>query len=262
MNYITDELSVVKEIIEQNIYKHGYAASFSCLAKYFRSIGLTKSDTSKKIYEVFEENSVVIDEPYYIKLLNDVVQYVYDNNLELVNVKSVSITKDEWKSICDIENEDLQKLAYVMLVDVKLHSLVKNRDITWFNGRLYDAYKLAGLLSKHRTVIERGKFAHDLVKNGMIFPYKKEDSVSLKVNYKNDESEVLFEIYDFRNILYYFKKQKGYNVLMCGECGKVFKKPKEKGNNTKYCSDKCSEEAKKRHARDRKRKSREKNVQK
>lgn len=262
MNYITNELSIAKEIIEHNVYRHGYAASFSCLSKYFRSIGFSKTDTSKKIHEVFTRNSVIIDEPYFIKMLNDIIDYVYDNNKNIVNVQSVPITKMEWETILSLENEDLERLAYVMLVDVKLHSLVKERDISWFNGSLYDAYKFAGLSGKYKTVIDRGKFAHELVCIGMITPYKKETSVSLRVNYKNDDSDILFEIRDFNNIMYYFKKQKGYNVSLCGECGKTFKKKKSDGNNTKYCSEKCKQNAKRRKSRDRKRKSREKSVQK
>lgn len=261
MKIVTNEIEVVREIFEDNVFSHGYGITMLCLAKHYKGIGMSKDESLKSIVNLFEERDVVFEKQHLKKMLRDIVDSVFNNDRNLINVESVSITVDEWCAIKSIGDESLERLLFVLLVYVKTNMVVKEKENLWFNGSELELFKEAKVNSRFLKKADRCMAIYNLTKTGLIEMAKSYRRMAFKVNFVNNDSDTLFEVDDFENIIYFYRKYSGEPIKKCSNCKKIYKINKKNANSrSKYCSETCRDASRKRQNREKTKRWKEKNI--
>ena len=261
MKYVMNEIEVTRQIIEDDFFEYGYGVSVSCLSKYYKDNGLNIEETRNEILSLFKSRGVEFEKPYLFRMLNDITESVYKFDKHLCKVDSIPISKKEWDTIRALDDKDLEKLAFVLLVNVKAYGLLRGKENIWYNDTRTSLFQEAKLNNKYSNLQKQVSLLRKLGDFGMIDKSYSARNFAIKINYIHyDDNDIVFEVKDFDNIIYSYRKQSGEHIEICKECRKIFKKSKEQGKGkAAYCSNRCKEKAIKRQTRDRMKKMRQKN---
>lgn len=162
---------------------------------------------------------------------------------------SVSIYKDEWNKICKLKTTDLMRFAFIVLVAYKIYKSKYNKN-----------YLIArkSYLRKESSNDKNTDIYNEFKNSGYIKELKSEyeGSVKIELNYVDENSEILINIINFKNIITYFNElYKGWKYKECVECGKRIR-IKSSNNRKKYCTV-CATIVNKRKQKERNKKQKE-----
>lgn len=228
---------------------------------------------NEKVYlDEYLKSNKFLDNPYYIVGLYIRYQYFY-NNLKPKQIKQVAydflesrypqfsynksywddfidisirkakkyplrelngirITQMELNTISNIKNKILERLAFTLLCLAKYSIAVNPKSNGWVN---FDAKIIYSLAHINCTVAERYQKLSKLYDMGLLELPKKNDNLSVRVTYINDNSDAALFIDDFRELGFEYLKYKGENYIRCGECGKLIRN--NKNGTRRYCLD-------------------------
>lgn len=156
----------------------------------------------------------------------------YDS-FELLNIKSISITKEEWNNILKLNSDILERISFIMLIYQKINIIKNPKSNGWINNCISDIFREAKV---GYTGDEQKKFLYNLYENEYILMKNTCDSSSIKINYINVDSEEFIHIDNFENVIsYYYEYKNGEVWKECGVCRKRFKL-KTKNSPQKYCN--------------------------
>ena len=211
--------------------------TLSILAKYYYyCLGYRKKkitelliDFMEKAYPRYSCNKAMWDENIE-KIAKNVGKYT------LYEIDGVWITKAELKTIENIKNKVLERLAFTLLCLAKLANIKNPNNTGWVNNDAKEIFTLARISCSVSNRYERLGELHQL--SLLEFP-KRIDNLSCRVTYINDDSEKVLFISDFRELGYEYLKYKGENIIRCRECGSLFR---PKHGNEHYCSN-CKSES-------------------
>ena len=203
------------------------------LAKYYFS----KNYDKKEIINLLNDYMKLTEEDYSEdKLLGRIKGLVTSvgkyNNFNLVDIEQVIITENEWNKIIELDNKQLEKLAFILLVYQKINE-IKNPDSDgWINQNITDIFRESSL----RAYGEDQKLMlHTLYKKGYIKLKLICDSNGIKLTYNNSNSDSKIIINNFVNVIsYYYEYRNNEKWKECSECGKRFK-IKSNTKIPKYC---------------------------
>ena len=248
MKLLLNEQIYIDKMLNENKFSLNFGKSFYLLSKYFNEQGYSKGETFSYLVGLCSERNIDIQIENRYELLKSVVDTAYQYNKPVVKIESIPISKSEWEVINSLKDEIEMKIAYVLLVNVKAKAYTAGKQIEWFNGSPDDLLKEAGL---RIGLKDKMKVFHSLYKKGILIDSERLDTFALKCLFVNyDDRRVEFNVYDFENIMTDYNLKTG-SLIVCGECGTIFKKPKGKGKGkVSYCSDKCKNEARKRQKRE------------
>ncbi len=153
----------------------------------------------------------------------------------LCECKGVWITENELKSIADMQNKVLERLAFTLLCLAKFRNYRNPNNNNWVNYSNGEIYKLACI---NTTAFDKDLKFNQLRELGLIEYAKKVDNLNIRVLYIDDESEKKLFVSDFRQLGYEWRLYKGEKYIRCADCGVLVK---QKSNCNKYCSD-CANE--------------------
>lgn len=168
-------------------------------------------------------------------------KFTWDSNIEriaanagkytLYEIDGVWITQSELDVIAKINNKVLERLMFTYLCLAKLANIKNPQNNGWVNESDKEIFKMAHITcSLQDRDIKVGK----LRKAGLLELPKRNDNLSCRVTFLDNDSEKVMLISDFRELGYEYLKYKGENYIRCGECGVLTKGNK---NGTKrYCS--------------------------
>lgn len=162
--------------------------------------------------------------------------------VEITDIKSIGITKDELGKIKELNDIKLEKIAFVMLIYAKISNIMINKEDGWINISYSMICKEARI---YLNSIEKLKLFNKLYEKEYIEQRKKNDKTNIKVNYINNNSDIEIVIEDFNNVIDYYILWGNKDMIRCINCGKPTKK---KNNKTIYCT-KCAKEIKKEKTR-------------
>lgn len=124
-----------------------------------------------------------------------------------------------------------------MLCYAKLYNTLSNTNNGWVNTEIKEIYKVARVTVKYRN--DKFLYLNDLENTGLISFSNKNDNLNMKVNFIDNDNEVVLKIKDFRELGYEYQNYIGDgNFIRCSECGQLVRK---KGKRDKYCL-KCKKE--------------------
>ena len=149
----------------------------------------------------------------------------------LFEIDGIWITRAELDTIEGIHNKVLERLAFTMLCLAKLGNARNSKNNGWVNYTAKDIYSMARISC---SVIDRYEKLSQLNQLSLLEFPKKNDNLSSRVTYVNDDSEKVLFIYDFRELGYEYLKYKGENFIRCRECDILVRN--NKCGDKKYCS--------------------------
>lgn len=117
-----------------------------------------------------------------------------------------------------------------MLCLAKLGNARNCKNNGWVSYTAKEIYSMARISC---SVIERYEKLSQLNSLSLLEFPKKNDNLSSRVTYIDDESEKVLFISDFRELGYEYLKYKGENFIRCHECGTLIRN--NKAGTKKYC---------------------------
>ena len=148
----------------------------------------------------------------------------------LFEIDGIWITRAELNTIEGIHNKVLERLAFTMLCLAKLGNARNCKNNSWVNYTVKDIYSMARISC---SVIDRYEKLSQLNQLALLEFPKKNDNLSSRVTYVDDDSEKVLLISDFRELGYEYLKYKGETFIRCHECGILIRN--NKAGTKKYC---------------------------
>jgi len=151
----------------------------------------------------------------------------------LVQVNFVCITKHELETIQEIKSKPMQRIAFTLLCLAKFYDSVNEKNNDWVNSKVNDIFNVAHVqISKDKKPL----MLNDLRKLGLIEYSAKVDNVNVNVQFVDNESEVILQIYDFRDLGYEYAFYCGERFIRCEDCDKLVR-VKNKDHITCRCNE-------------------------
>lgn len=152
----------------------------------------------------------------------------------LCKCTGVWITAGELKTITEIHDKVLERLAFTLLCLAKFSNFRNPNNNNWVNYTNGEIYSIACI---NTTAFEKDIKLNTLKELGLIEYAKKVNSLNIQVLYIEEDSEKKLFISDFRKLGYEWRLYKGEKYIRCAACGILAKNTNGK---RKYCKD-CAE---------------------
>jgi hypothetical protein len=218
--------------------------TIAVLIKYYYNKGMDKVQIREEIDLFMKKNYTDFNAASWQKTLDNMVKTYAKDKYKLIDIDSVNITKGELDTIRTVNNVKLEKLLFVYMVYAKVLNKINDKNNNWVN-------KDTNLMFKTMKLTETGKqqklIVKDLCDKGYLQVPVKVNGTSLRVNFINEQSEIVYVLKDFDNIDLAYAQLIGENIGSCEKCGALIK---QTTSNKKYCSE-CSKEVDREKARDR-----------
>ena len=242
---ILKETDILKNALNGEMEKKPMS-TLRILAKYYFNNGDTKEEVEDKLNKYMKVNYKSYSPSKWKDLLNQLVKSVEKyKNYKMIDVDKVNITENEWFSIIALNNKQLEKLAFILLVYCKINKIKNPTCDNKINNTFSDIFRECGF----RVTNETKLLFNELYKLNYISIGLSCNSTSIKINYiEENENNIKFTIDNFENVITYYEEYKnGKKYIECECCKKrIISKTKPK----KYCL-KCAKEINRNKTKDR-----------
>lgn len=209
--------------------------TLTILAKYYYYyFGYRKKKITKLLIDFMSK--------YYPRY--DCNKATWDDNIEkiagstgkypLFEIDGIWIMDKELEAISNIHNKVLERLAFTLLCIAKLNNVKNPNNNGWVNTDAKEIFSLARISC---SVDERYSKLNMLNQLSLLEFPKKNDNLSVRVTYINNDGKNALFVSDFRELGYEYLKYKGENFIKCRECGILIRN--NKAGTKKYCAE-CS----------------------
>lgn len=265
MKRLANERKYVEDMIANktlNVNRPGKDINSLIKYLYEQNPKITKQELIETVNKFLLE--IVQDEKAVKRWQVSIREYVdtfmsYANNFKgLSHVEKVYITRSELEKIKELENERLEYVAFALLVYLKVQNEITGRHDNVHCPSGEEHVKMIKKITGLKITITKTALAINELQNLGYTENGIGGAVSCKLNYVDNEDEVVIEIRDFdiESIgLYYTWYICGGRLIYCSECGKLVYITNSKDLRTKYCSS-CQNEKQLEWVRDSKRKKR------
>ena len=146
--------------------------------------------------------------------------YIIEDVPEISSLVSTYLTKAEMETIDALSGVALRKLAFTVLCLAKLGNLRNIKNDGWVNVSSKDVFELANINCRS---VEREVKIGTLYKKGLLeFPLRN-DNLSYRVTYINNNSEEVLFVDDLRELGYWYMNYHHGGYTKCRECGVLMK---------------------------------------
>lgn len=231
---ILKETEILKEALNGIIDKKPMS-TLRVLTKYYLGNGITKEEIEVELDTYMKEYYKGYKPSKWKDLINQLVKSVSNyNSYAMCDVDSIYVTENEWFSIISLNNKQLEKLAFILLVYCKINK-IKNPDCdNKINQKLSDLLTEAGLQRTDESKLLLNK----LYNLGFISIGLSCNSTSIKLNYIEDDGKIKIIIDNFINVVSYYDEYKNNKKYIACECCKK-RIISGKTKPIKYCN-KCA----------------------
>lgn len=241
---ILNEREYVDNVLKnKNVNTSKTYTFLSMYARYlYHEKGLRKARIIKELNNFMDENY-----PHYNPMdWSDSLEKYADKakKYPLCECKGVWITENELKTINEIHDKVLERLAFTLLCLAKFRNFRNSKNNNWINYSNGEVYSLACI---NTPAFEKDIKLNKLKELGLIEYAKKIDNLNIQVLYIDDDSKKILFVYDFRKLGYEWRLYKGEKYIRCADCGILVKNTNGK---RKYCKD-CAKNIDKENARKR-----------
>lgn len=231
---ILNELDILNNILENDYMDNKKPLScLRILCKYYFKKGLNKEEILKKLDKYMSKNYNGYNEDNWYGKLKGLIKTVQKyNNFEIINVNEISITEYEWNKILELNDKQLERVAFILLVYQKINQIKNPNSNGWINQTLTDIFSESIIRANN---IEKGRILHKLYSLKYIEQKNTCDATELKLKHTYNSSNVKININNFNNVIsYYYEYRNNERWKECNVCGKRFKM-----NNNDYSSMYC-----------------------
>ena len=214
MKIIPNEKKYAEQILETKQLSSKPSTEISVLIKYFYHLGLSPEEVMDKMMEFMEE-ATGNSKAWKMKLKRD-IKSKQDSKLNVV--EQIHITQTELDAIGMLKNESLERLAFGLLVLLKIDNEAKGRNGEWIV--LKNSSELFKDIKVNRNSVERELMIGTLEELGYVFNSVRSGKCAMKINYIDFEGEPAMTITSFEDFIVDYCAHKGVKVINCKECGK------------------------------------------
>lgn len=233
MKKIVNEKKFVEETLKNKTVSSKPSDTIRLLAKHYFHLGFAKDAVLSKVEQFISENVHGYKPMEWNKRIKDGVTRVSNQkDYILSDVDQVTITKRELEVITSLDNLELEKLAFVLAVHAKVQNAMKHKESNWVNSDPKDIASDAML--KSRSDVQQGKMRYELKCRGLIEAPR---GNSVKINYIDEQSEVVIIITDFESYIDKYLRWKG--VIKSKKCAgeSCVEYVEVVSNRQKYCAE-------------------------
>lgn len=224
---IFDEKQRVEDLLKNSFKSKTALLDFILLGKYLIAEGFSGNDLKNELIKILSDKQELIPASYLPTIIPKIIRVATNNPLQ--EKKTVYITEMELKEI-EKFSDKAQRIAFVYLVCYKFYG--KEFAIKPIETKKFA--KLTNLRNNQLYMLE-----NELFNSGFLSEKETRTDLFYIVNLpKNDSSDVLMEISDYRDFILNYEKYKGENIINCKRCGKLIKR---NSNAQIYCKD-CKKE--------------------
>lgn len=227
------EILLLRDRIDKLNFKEIYA-----LCKYWRYKGKDKSQCRQDIFNYLNSKLDKFNEVVYYEKIEKVLNTVYkikEENLKFAKVESIIFYESEMSYIQEeIKSKSARRIFFIMLYHAKLKQQMYNlEDVVWLNDEIRRYCRLAKVNEK---IEKKMSYISELVDSEIISMSNSITDVSYKIDLsifnKNNIAITIEDIKNEKELILYYTKWIGSNMIKCKECGILVKKL---GNNHKHC---------------------------
>lgn len=229
-NIILKEKEYAEKILESKVLNKKPTFDLRILAKYYcHEKKLTPNKIYLELVDVMENKYNNFALAKWQSTLLDLAKNA--KKYPLINIEYITVTENELLTIKEIESKPMKRLAFTLLCLAKYRNSINPKNDDWVGHKFKDIFKMANVNATKR---EQGGYIHDMKALGLIKMTKMVDNLSINVCYiDKEESKVVLQIRDFRNLGYEYLLYSGENFIRCKECGVLVRQNKQ--NNRTYC---------------------------
>jgi hypothetical protein len=257
LDIILNEKKIVDEALKNKVIDENPIKTLRVLIKHYYLQGMTdKNILKEQLLYFMSENYYGYKRSKWEKSVENIVSKFlssirkYGIQVELTNIESVKITKAELERIKEISNleafeeldsltkKNLEKICFIMLIYAKLSNIQLRSKESWISKSCSSILKEAKVNLKGD---EKKRIFYYLYSQKYISQSNSTEKTSMKINYidVDEESEVVINIDNFENVIYYYMNYRGESWKRCEgviEGKKCIKWVKVTNNKVKYCS--------------------------
>lgn len=223
------------------------------LIRHYFSLGYDKNEVYNLLNEYLKKYKSNYAQELEYKSLNRFIGNIYKGGrFNLVNIKNISITKNEWSAISSIKDEKTARVAFMLLIHIKIENKKRLNPSNHIVLNLGYILKEASLRSGNNDNIDLFANLVDLelitIKRMGENRRKGMSLVEIKfIDYENKDVIKNIEAFD-KVITYFYELYKGWKYRVCEVCGTRYKVP-QRDRSSKYCPT-CKKDIQKKHQRE------------
>lgn len=242
MNVVLNERIYAEGLLAENSLTTKPIEALTIIARYYLWVGHPK----KEIARLLEEHLIRSDPKANIVKWRPIINRISkaSDRYPLVQLESIPVTEAEIDSCQKVSGVQRQRLAFTMLCFAKFYNSVNPQNNGWVNKTDREVFSAANVLEKVRT---QSLLVSDLWDAGLIEFSKKVDNVNSRVTFICDDSPVVLNVTDFRNLGNQYMMYMGHPYIECQSCGAVVRRV---GKRKRFCRA-CAEENHRAQARGR-----------
>lgn len=219
---ILNEKEYAEECLKNRIINNKPFATLLILAKYYyHCFGYKKKKITQLLTEYMDKYCPCYSDDRL--RWDDTIEKIAANvkKFTLFEIDGIWITKLELETIKNINNKVLERLAFTMLCIAKLNNIKNPQNNGWVNTSVKEIFDIAKIPCSIANRYAKLNMLNQI--NLLEFP-KKNDNLSSRVTFINNESEKVLFISDFRELGYEYLKYMGdIHYTRCRECRRLFK---------------------------------------
>lgn len=231
MQIILNELEYAEQCLKSNNIDQNPYFTISLLAKYYyHHMGYRKKRIAELLTEFMKTRSTVYSasKSYWDEKIEKIASNA--GKYPLVEIDGVWITKAELDKIAELKNKMVERLAFTLLCLAKFLNTKNANNNNWVSLPLKDIFALARTSGSMVDKLMRMSVLYD--KEYIEMPLRN-DNLSFRVTYIDEDSEKVLFVSDFRELGYEYLKYCGENFIRCRECGLLIRN--NKAGTKRYC---------------------------
>lgn len=201
------------------------------VARYYIDMGLNKKQARDKLCSFIECSMPSVSIVSIASSIDSAVGCAVKH--KSINIDGIPVTKNELDTISNINGIQSKRLAFTLLCLSKYWNIYNDTNTYWVVDKDNEIMKIANI----KTSIRRQcKLYHDLKEDGLISFSRQVDNTNVRVNFADEDSEVVMVVPDFVDVGNRYLMFVGQPFFECQECGRITKMDNPKsGRDQKYC---------------------------
>lgn len=247
VDYIFNEKKYIESMINSKyVDENAPMKTIRLLSRYCHFVlGFNEKESYRYIIDYMDKNSIEFHEQRNMQKVKSCIKNSYKNS-SWKNIDKVTITRSELNKILSLDDERQEKIAFVLLADVKYYAACSGSNRTASYLSISNVFQLARVPCPYK---ERSYFMNFLYKDRddgslaerTISRSIKDNKVKYKLNYVSydDSDEIVLELDEnnYKELAFtYLNWKNGGGYKPCKQCGRLFKTKKQ--GNQEYCK-KC-----------------------
>ncbi len=224
---IFDERQRVEDLLKNGFQSKTALLDFILLGKYLIAQGHKGADLTNELMKILSDKQSLIPANYLPTIIPKIVRVAVNNPLQ--EPKTIYITQKELDLISQVSDK-AQRIGFIYLVCYKFYGKE-------FSIKPVETKKLAKLPNIRNSQLFM--LENELYENDFLRDKETRTELFYIVNLpENDNSDIVIEINDYRELIYYYERYLGENIANCKLCGRLIKK---NSNAQIYCRE-CKKE--------------------